>query len=646
MSKLYQSLKWYAAALILAAIAVITITTVSQSDPENEPLTLKEQHLAYHGMTLDEVNKIPKYDQPDLAIIQNFEMTKDPSLNDVPSERTLQAFQKMQADFVRGRAIQGVTWTERGPDNIGGRTRAIMFDPNDGTNRKVWAGSVGGGLWFNNDITNASSQWQNVDDFLANLAITTIAYDPSSTQTFYAGTGEGYFNADAIRGAGIWRSTDAGATWVQLPNTDNSDFHYVQKVAVTSSGTVLATTRTGCFRSTNGGNTWTQVLSGGRFADIEVASNDDIYVSMGIFSPGVVFKSTDDGVNFSDVTPQTGGERIELASAPSNPSVVYAVASNNTNIAWFRKTTNGGNTWTDVAIPIYLEQNCFPGSQDFTRGQAWYNLIMAVQPNNPDIVLVGGIDIHRTTNGGNSWSSVSYWTGACGPLVHADQHAMAFRPGSPNSAIFGHDGGVSYSANVGNAGASPSFSTRVNGYNVTQFYAADQINTSGSNFLLSGAQDNGSLRITASGIASAVEVTGGDGAFCHVDQDNGNFQITSFVFNSFFRSTNGGNSFSSILQNQTFGRFINPTDYDDAANILYSAANEDQIIRISGIASASTSPELVNVNLGTFSISAIKVSPFTNNRVFVGTGTSGAAGGSSVYRIDNANAANPTSTLN
>ncbi len=645
MLKHYKILWWVIPAFSLITLLSFATLFKGNTQKNNDRLTLKDQVSLYHGMSPEEIEKMPKYDRPEMAVMQDFNMTKDPSLNNVPVERTVKTFEKIKAKKgLNKAALQGVNWEERGPNNIGGRTRAIMFDPNDANNRKVWAGSVGGGLWFNNDITSANSQWQNVNDFWANLALTTIAYDPTNTQTFYVGTGEGYFNADAIRGAGIWKSTNGGASWTQLPSTaNNSDFFFVQKVAVTSSGTVLATTHTGLYRSTNGGSSWTQVLDGGRFADIEIASNGDIYASRGIFSPGTLFKSTNDGVSFSDVTPATGGERIEIAIAPSNPNVVYAVASNSTNVAWFRKSTNGGASWTNVTIPIYLEQSCSPGSQDFTRGQAWYNLIMSVQPNNPDIVLVGGIDVHRSTNGGSSWRSVSYWTGRCGPLVHADQHAMAFRPGSSNTAIFGHDGGLSYSTNVGNASASPTFAARNNGYNVTQYYAADHTSNNGSNFILAGAQDNGSHTINSNGIGSATEVTGGDGGFCHIDQDNSNFQITSFTFSSFSRSTNGGNSFSSILSNSTFGRFISPSEYDDSANILYSAANEDGYIRISGI-TGTPNPELVTAALGGFKVSALKVSPHTNNRLFIGTGTDGNAGGSRVYRVDNANAATPTVT--
>ncbi|MFT5640347.1 MAG: chitodextrinase [Cyclobacteriaceae bacterium] len=453
-------------------------------------------------------------------------------------------------------------------------------------------------------------------------------------------TAEGFFNAGAMQGAGIWKSTDGGTSWSQLTSTTSSDFYYNQKVIVTPSGTVFTATRSGLFRSTNGGSSWTQLFTG-RFADLEVASNGDIYASEGIFSAGVVRKSTNDGSSWTTVTPATGGERIELAIAPSDPNTIYAVASNNTAIAWLSKTTNGGSSWTNLNIPAYVEQSCTQSTtNDFARGQAWYDLIMTVHPTNPNIALIGGIDIYKTTNGGSSWGLVSYWTGACDVEVHADQHAMMFSPTNVNTAIFGNDGGVYYSSNIESA-SNPSFVARNSGYNVTQFYGADQVNSAGSDVMLAGAQDNGSHRFTSSGINSTTEVTGGDGAFCHIDQLNSNYQFTQYVYNSFYRSTNGGTSFSSLLQNQTYGRFINPTDYDDNAKVMYSAANADQYIYLDNLTGANGA-FLANANLNGFQASAVKVSPYTSNRIFIGTGIAGSAGGSAVFRIDNSNSNSPT----
>ena len=143
------------------------------------------------------------------------------------------------------------------------------------------------------------------------------------------------------------------------------------------------------------------------------------------------------------MTPQTGGERIELAIAPSDANTIYAVASTGSDIAWFRKSTNGGSSWSSVTIPRYTEQSCnLSSGTDFARSQAWYDLILAVHPSNPNTVIVGGIDLYKSTNGGSNWGLISYWTGRCDAYVHADQHAIQFSPVNDNTAIFGNDGGV------------------------------------------------------------------------------------------------------------------------------------------------------------------------------------------------------------
>ena len=120
-------------------------------------------------------------------------------------------------------SINNTQWFERGPYSVGGRTRAILFDPNDATGKRVFAGGVSGGLWVNNDITNASSEWSPINDFWANLSVVCIAADPNNPQIMYVGTGESSTQDNV--GAGIWKTTNGGATWTQIfapANTYNS----------------------------------------------------------------------------------------------------------------------------------------------------------------------------------------------------------------------------------------------------------------------------------------------------------------------------------------------------------------------------------------------------------------------------------------
>jgi hypothetical protein len=123
------------------------------------------------------------------------------------------------------------TWQPVGPGNVGGRTRSLLIDPSDPN--VMYAAAVAGGIW---KTTDGGSSWAPLNDFLANIAVTSMALDASNPATLYAGTGEGYFNADGVRGAGIFKSTDAGAHWTRLPATiSNSNFFFVNKIIVSPS---------------------------------------------------------------------------------------------------------------------------------------------------------------------------------------------------------------------------------------------------------------------------------------------------------------------------------------------------------------------------------------------------------------------------
>lgn len=595
----------------------------------------------------------------EFAFQQEFDKTRDLSTNVVPSERLKiardVAAQKLSSS--RFAPIPGITWEERGPNNVGGRTRAIMYDLNDAPNyNTVFAGGVGGGLWRTTDINAANPNWTPINDFWENIAISAIAQDPANPNDIYVGTGEAWLNLDAQRGNGIWKSTDGGATFNQLPSTDNANFYYINKIVV-SNGAILAAIRSGSFanggiyRSTDGGASWTRTLSsggGGSIAsDIEVAANGDLYAGMGLAYTDGIYKSTDNGQNWTKVFDSDAGtneQRIELATAPSDANVVYALFEAD-GVPPIRKTTNGGATWTDMTTPQWYDQNCSSLSADWTRTQDWYDLIAIVDPTDANDVYIGGVDLFKSTDGANNWTQISHWyqSNGCGypanRVVHADQHSMAVNPGDNGEVLFGHDGGVSLSTNADAANpANMTFASKSGNYNVTQFYACATSNEAGGNRFLAGAQDNGSHRYLSTGMNSTTEVTGGDGAFCHIDQDNPNIQITSYVYNNYYITTNawGGGTQSANLGNT--GRFINPTDYDSDANILYGAEAANTYSYIRNVGSGNNTG---TTTVGTFggTVSAVMVSPNTANRVFFGVS------GGNVVRVDNANTNSPTATL-
>lgn len=587
-----------------------------------------------------EGKKLSKYDRMDLAMQQEIEMTKDPALGYVPRERLITAIQQAERTANSRAAIPGVEWIERGPNNVGGRTRAVIFDPNDPSNKKVFAGSVSGGLWVCNDITQPNPGWSPVNDLFANLAVSTIAFDPSNTTTMYFGTGEGYLNADAVLGNGIWKSTDGGNTWSQLNSTTSSSFNAIQKIVVTSNGTVLAATRAaGLLRSTNGGTSWSAVLStstgaaNNRCADIERAANGDLYSSIGIFTSDGIYKSTDDGATWTKLTggglPTSDFHRIELACAPSDANTVLAIMrdatpSGSNDCLGLYLTTDGGSTWSTLTMPIYNQD----GASDFTRGQAWYDLIGAFDPNDANRIYVGGIDIHLSEDQGSTWDNVGDWRGTGFQYVHADQHAIYFLPGSSSKMLLGTDGGVYYSSNAD--ASNPTIESRNLGYNTVQFYSGDLAPMANNSFFIAGAQDNGSHLIKGAGVRSSVEVTGGDGAYTHIDQDEAQYIITSYVYNNYRVSMDSGKSFTYVNYSDD-GRFINPTDYDDSADKLYCAENLATYLRWDNPQSGGSSFTSVPADWAG-RVSAVTVDDQNANTVWFGTGAG------EVYKVTNAHA--------
>lgn len=422
--------------------------------------------------------------------------------------------------------LDATRWSSLGPVNIPGRVRALLVHPTDGN--RIWVGSVSGGIWYTAD---GGSTWRALNDFQSNLAIASLVMDPTNTEILYAGTGEGFFNADAIRGAGIFRSTDGGQTWIQLSATNpanDTNWYYVNRIAVnpSNSSLILAATNGGVYRTTDGGTSWTQITST-RALDVKWDPNTTTRAIAGR-ADGAVAVSTNSGASFSTVTIVSGGSRVELAFAPSSSGTVYASVQSSTGRIY--RSTNGGTSWSLRSSPSHL------GSQ------GWYDNTIWVSPTDSNLVVIGGIDLYRSTNGGTSFTSISTWY-LWPSSPHADQHAIVHHPsfnGSSNLTVFvGNDGGVWKSTNISTASGNSSSNTWSlisTGITTTQFYGGAA--SANGALITGGAQDNGSLSTTGS--TTWTTFFGGDGGYAAIDQTDSRYVYGEYVYAAIHRSSDSG----------------------------------------------------------------------------------------------------------
>ncbi len=627
----YYSYACRIAIVILVGMAIAVFMRYSENDipgtPEQKPEYIsKNNHKPAGIFSIDqEVGSV--IGAPKSAEWQEYITTCDPKTGEVPFYQLWEA--KQYAESLRnsdGTSPSDIVWDERGPSNVGGRTRALMFDPNDPANKKVWAGSVSGGLWYTNDITADPPTWNKIDDFWERLPVGCMAYDPTSTNDFYVGTGEGFMSYWHMPGAGIYKSTDGGSTWDTIASTFfTADFRHIQDIAIHPvTGDIYAATRGiggndgGILRSKDGGATWETVLNkntnptsslSNRGSDIEIASDDSIYVSMGFRESGGIYRSsTGDAGDWTEIN--TGidilaTERIELAVAPSSANILYCVAEDttgNSDVLGIYKTTNRGDNWTAVTTPMR------DASRSFATGQAWYDLILWVHPTDPDLVYAGGVKMYKSTDGGTNWTKINQ--------IHDDHHAMISRPDFVNELAFGTDGGVYYSDDCT---ADPVvINDKNNGYNVTQFYTVAYHPNCYTDYFLGGTQDNGTPRFESTGINATTEANNGDGAYCYISQIDPRYQVTSRQWNNYYKSTDFGATFHFMGSSINRYWLIPPAVYDEEEDALYSSYNGDSLLRIRNYMHDHVFEYLTGIGFGS-TISAFKKNPFATNLITFGT---------------------------
>ncbi len=571
-------------------------------------------------------------------------------------------------------------WTSLGPGNIGGRTRAIAFNPQNPN--VMYAGGVSGGVWKS---TDAGQSWTPISDLIANIPVSALALEPNNPNVVYAGTGEGYEIGSqngvnitgAHRGLGIYKSTDGGASWMRLAGTDNSNFYYINDLVISVSGPqrVYAATSTGVWRSADGGASWTQAHNPGfRGGCLDLAirtdqQNDTVFASCGTLSQARVFRNVDAGGNepWVEVLADSGMGRTALAIAASNQNVIYAVSTafsgafRNSLHAVFRSTDGGeAGSWTArvrntdpnklnrsiLSIPALATAiDCKLGPNDVISGQGWFDLAIAVDPVDENRVWVGGIDLARSDDGGANWGIAGFaYDYTTGSLVygrpnqlHPDQHFITFHPeynGGTNQQMFvGNDGGVWRTNNAraavatGPTGACVAANSAVrftplnNNYGVTQFYHGS-VTPDGKTYF-GGTQDNGTpLGADSGGPNNWRQIVLADGGYSAVDFNNPTTFYASTQGGNFRKSTDAGATFSlatlGLSGSLLGGLFIMPLAMDPSDPIRFYTGGEPVFRTNNGMANWATIGSLRSVALINSVMSAVAVAPTDANYALFG----------------------------
>jgi photosystem II stability/assembly factor-like uncharacterized protein len=534
-------------------------------------------------------------------------------------------------DGFSSQQISRTSWTSLGPGNVGGRIRTIAFHPTD--SQTIWIGAVAGGIW---KTTNGGASWTSGSRFLANMAVSSIVFDPVTPTTMYAGTGEGFYNGDAARGAGILKTINGGGTWHRITSTATTDFQYVNRLAISPNGTViLAATRTGLFRSTDGGAHWRKALANEEVLDVRFHPTSNTAAIAGGRN-GKAWRTGNGGASWvaaSGLPSVAGFEgRVELSYAKSSPSIVYASVDVNDGEVW--RSTNGGASYTLRST-----------GKGYLSGQGWYGNTIWVSPTNYNHVIVGGLDLWRSTNGGAAFTQISQWWSAPTQSAHADHHFIAAPPNFDGSTVktlyFANDGGM-YKANDYTTVTKTSGWRELNNkLGVTQFYSVAVNPTTRE--VIGGTQDNGTLFYKPTTGSEAWGTTyGGDGGWSAADPTDPNFFYGEYVYLNLHRSSDRGVSAQDIYDGiddayTSCANFIAPFVLDPNS-VSRMLAGGCSLWRSTNVKASAPTWTAIKPTNGDDPISAIAVAPSNSAVVYVGHNNG------DVFKSTNATSTSPTWT--
>ena len=608
--------------IIFVGIAVTFLFNIMNTEKPGDPVRTGERKGKFSPMG------VGTHDDPYARYTYERERLIDPGTGQIPDN-----IRSKELSFVKNLPSKGdnkrsSVWQGRGPYNVGGKTRAVALDVND--ENIILAGGVTGGMWRSANGGQSYIKTTTPDQL---HSVTCVAQDrrPGKTETWYYGTGEYYGVISAASfsnrasGNGIFKSTNGGTSWQLLSSTAsntpatlyaNGDFDFVWNIVIDHkdlvNDVVYAAVVNGIYKSKDGGQTWYPALgldsndtNLSEYTNIVISPAGVLYaaISSGGSAKGL-FRSMD-GETWTDITPAGWPpvfNRVVMAVAPSDENKVYFLAERLVNFEsvhylWHYTYLSGdgsgsGGLWDNrtANLPDFNCQEFY----DFTFGtyssQNSYCMAIAVKPDDENSVFLGGIDVHRSTDGFTSKANQA-WIGGyqCDyaqpsnyiyPNHHPDLHDFLFLPSNSNVLITASDGGVHKTLDC--LADSVRWISMNNGYLTSQFYTVAIENGKVSNdFMVGGMQDNGTF-FTNSGDPQKdwSHVFYGDGAYCAITQGRDVYYLSWQTGKTFkFEIDDNGDVLGKTridpakITNDRLYRFINPFILNPAdENVMYLAA--------------------------------------------------------------------------